>query len=252
MSNYHPEPYWSDVAKRIDSRGNNNVIAGDDEPYYRYKKARFLEMLLSLDFTGKSVLEIGSGPGGNLKMLKDKSNAKSLTGADISQAMINLAKTLVPDVDLVKINGTNLPFEDRSFDYIFTATVLQHNTDETMLKQLVKEICRVSNEKVILFERIESTIKGDELCYGRPVSYYRSMIESEGFELVDKSFINIRVSFYVCGAIRKIFNPSSRKEGEPLTRFSWFLQKASLPITKVLDKVFRSQKDIAKLEFRRK
>ena len=252
MSNYHPEPYWSDVAKRIDSRGNNNVIAGDDEPYYRYKKARFLEMLLSLDFSGKSVLEIGSGPGGNLKMLMERAHAKSLTGADISQAMINLAQPLLPGVDLVKIDGTTLPFEDSSFDYIFTATVLQHNTDEVMLTKLIKEICRVSNEKVILFERIESSIKGDELCYGRPVKYYRSLIEAEGFELVNTSFINIRVSFYVCGAIRKLFNPSSRKEGEPLTKFSWFLQTISLPLTKVLDKIFRSKKDIAKLEFRRK
>jgi len=252
MSNYHPEPYWSDVAKRIDSRGKNNVIAGDDEPYYRYKKARFLEMLLSLDFSGKTVLEIGSGPGGNLKMLKERSKATSISGADISQAMIDLAKSRVPGVEITKIDGTTLPFADNSFDYIFTATVLQHNTDETMLKQLVKEICRVSNEKVILFERIESTIKGDDLCYGRPVDYYRTMIEAEGFELVDTSFINIRVSFYVCGTIRKIFNPSSRKEGEPLSKFSWFLQSISLPLTKILDNIFRSKKDIAKLEFRRK
>ena len=42
---YHPEPYWSEVADRIAERGDKNVIAGDDEPYYRYKRAEFLEML---------------------------------------------------------------------------------------------------------------------------------------------------------------------------------------------------------------
>jgi len=29
--NYHPEPYWSDVAQRILEREDKNVIAGDDE-----------------------------------------------------------------------------------------------------------------------------------------------------------------------------------------------------------------------------
>ena len=45
MSEYHPEPYWSDVAKRIKARKGKNVIAGDDEPYYRYKRERFLDLL---------------------------------------------------------------------------------------------------------------------------------------------------------------------------------------------------------------
>ena len=30
---YHPEKYWSEVGKRIETRdGGKNVIAGDDEP----------------------------------------------------------------------------------------------------------------------------------------------------------------------------------------------------------------------------
>lgn len=63
MDNYHPEPYWSEVAQKIKTREGVNVIAGDDEPYYRYKRKRFLKLLNSVDFAGKSVLEIGSGPG---------------------------------------------------------------------------------------------------------------------------------------------------------------------------------------------
>ncbi|HZV43771.1 MAG TPA: methyltransferase domain-containing protein, partial [Saprospiraceae bacterium] len=151
---YHPEPYWSDVAKRIKSRSGKNVIAGDDEPYYRYKRKQFLALLKEVDFKGKNVLEIGSGPGGNLKELLSLSPAK-LTGADISNDMIELAKSNLPEsVSLVKTNGTTLPFADRSFDYVFTATVLQHNTDEQMLEQLINEICRVSAEQVFIFESI--------------------------------------------------------------------------------------------------
>ena len=154
MSQYHPEPYWSDVAKRIKSRKGKNVIAGDDEPYYRYKRARFLSLLNEIDFTGKTVLEIGNGPGGNLKALLSK-KPKSLTGVDISPEMVELAKSnLPPEVNIIKIDGTTLPFEDQSFDYVFTATVLQHNTNEEMLLKLMTELCRVAKEKVFAGLRV--------------------------------------------------------------------------------------------------
>jgi ubiquinone/menaquinone biosynthesis C-methylase UbiE len=249
MSHYHPEPYWSDVAKRIKSRKGKNVIAGDDEPYYRYKRKRFLALLNDVDFKGKSILEIGSGPGGNLKELLAHQPA-SLTGADISADMISLAKSNLPDsVNLVKTNGTQLPFADQSFDYVFTATVLQHNTDEVMLKQLMGEICRVAKEKVYLFERIEDTVIGDELCYGRPVSYYEAICKQHGFKLASTQFINIRSSYYVSGAIRKGLNPKTRVEGEPLNGISNLLQNVTLPVTSLLDKIFTSRKDIGRLEF---
>ena len=251
MSQYHPEPYWSDVAKRIKARKGKNVIAGDDEPYYRYKRERFLDLLLEVDFEGKTVLEIGSGPGGNLKALLSK-HPRSLTGADISADMIELARTNLPqEVNLVKVDGTSLPFADQSFDYVFTATVLQHNTNEKMLLQLMAEICRVAKEKVFLFERIEDSIKGDDLCYGRPVSYYEGICRQHGFELASSKWINIRTSYYVSGAIRKGLNPKSRVEGEPLNDVSVFLQNITLPVTRQLDKVFTSRRDVARLEFRR-
>ncbi|MBT8229932.1 MAG: class I SAM-dependent methyltransferase [Bacteroidia bacterium] len=249
MSNYHPEPYWSDVAKRIDARSGDNIIAGDDEPYYRYKKKRFLDMLMSIDFSGQKVLEIGSGPGGNLKAIDEKGQYDLLMGVDISDEMIKVAKKRVPGVEIIKINGTELPFENHSFDYVFTATVLQHNTDDKMMKSLLKEICRVSAKKVFLFERIENEIKGDALCLGRPVRYYEDICKEAGFMLSGKEFINIRSSYYISGLIRKLFNPSSRKEGEPLSSVSIILQKMTLPFTKLLDKIFKSKKDVAKLEF---
>lgn len=249
---YHPEKYWSEVGKRIEIRdGGKNVIAGDDEPYYRYKRKRFLDLLCSVDVNNKSVLEVGCGPGGNLLEIL-KSKPSNLVGVDISEQMVSMAKNKVPKhVKVYKTNGTKLEFADNSFDNVFTATVLQHNTDEKMLIDLMKEICRVSSDKVFIFERIENKIKGDDLCLGRPVSYYSKIMNENGFKLVSKEHINIRISYYISGAIRKLLNPSTRKEGEPLNKMSIIIQKLTLPLTKVLDKVFTSEKDIAKLEFRK-
>ena len=247
---YHPEPYWSKVGERIEAREKGkNVIAGDDEPYYRYKRQRFLDLLNTVDFSNKSVLEIGCGPGGNLlEVLKHE--PQQLVGVDISNQMVKLARQKLPDnVEIIKIDGTRLPFEDNSFDCVFTATVLQHNTNEAMLKKILKEICRVSGKSVYLFERIESTILGDELCLGRPVDYYQALMNENNYELQSTQFINVRSSYYLSGAIRKVLNSNSREEGEPLNGVSIQLQKTLLPVTKVLDKVFTSKKDVCRLHF---
>src|SRR5690242_10775690 len=109
--NYNPENYWDNVAQHIAGRRGQNIIAGDDEPYYRYKRQLFLNWLDKIDFRGKSVLEIGSGPGGNLHYLADK-NCKEIVGADISSGMIEIAKKHLAGkhIMLFKIDGVSLPF----------------------------------------------------------------------------------------------------------------------------------------------
>jgi len=255
MSNsaYHPETYWSDVAQKIDQRGGHNVLAGDDSPFYRYKRKKFLSMLLSLDLKGKKIMELGSGPGGNLKEILVKDPQK-LTGADISQNMIDVASKYITDqrVEFVKINGEKLPFIDAKFDLVFSATVLQHNTNDDMMQNILKEMCRVSNDRVVLFERIESNFKGDDLCMGRPYEYYQTIVESQGFEFKKIDFINIQASYLICGIIRKLFNRGSRKEGQRETFVATKLQSLFLPLTGLLDKVFTAKRDLARIEFRRK
>ena len=251
MSSYHPETYWSEVAERIDQREGSNVIAGDDEPYYEYKRQQFLKKLKTIDFNGKSVLEIGCGPGGNLIEI-NKLSPNKLHAVDISEKMVNIARANTKGcAEIYKTNGTKLPFGDKSYDIIITSTVLQHNTDEKMLTALIKELSRASSNDVYLFERVESMIKGDDLCLGRPVDYYASLMNDNGFKLVRNEFLETRISYFICGGIRKLANPSSRKEGEPLTKIATLLQRISLPITKALDRLLANNRDVAMMHFRR-
>jgi ubiquinone/menaquinone biosynthesis C-methylase UbiE len=248
--NYNVNEYWSEVANRIKSREEkNNVIAGDDEPFYRHKRKMFLDLLLAEEYKEKLVLEIGCGPGGNLNELFSK-QAKRLVGVDISQNMIDLAKSKLPsDVEIVKVNGTSLPFDDQTFDIVFSATVLQHNTDEAMLEELVKEMCRVCNKNLVIYESISPVITGDILCKWRPQSYYINLMERFGFKWESTNFINVYVSYYMAGIIRKLLNSKDRKEGEPLNKVSIILQNFLLPITMLLDKLVRPKKDLAQLKF---
>lgn len=249
---YHPESYWDKVAESIATRKGIKIIAGDDEPYYRYKRKRFLELLGKIDFSGKEILEVGSGPGGNLDFINTK-GCKKLTGVDIAQQMIALSAQLLKgkDIPVLKMDGKNLPFEDKTFDVVFTSTVLQHITDEQLLQQLCGEICRVSREEVLVFERIENHIKGHQSNMGRPVRYYKQLLHSNGFELISVQSLPIQASYYVCGIIRKVFNRGKRAEGQPLSKLSVALEKIVLPITSLLDKLVASKRDVSLLQFRR-
>jgi len=249
---FNQEAYWDKVAKNIAIRQDTSFIAGDDEPYYRYKRKRFLNLLDRIDFRNKLVLEVGSGPGGNLNFIYNK-GVKGITGADISNKMIVLSKSLLQgkNIQIVKINGTELPFDSASFDLVFTSTVLQHNTDEQVLKKLVAEICRVSKNEVILFERIEQKITGHESNLGRPISYYSDLLKKNSFKLVETVFLPIQASYFICGIIRKVFNPKDHFEGQPLTKLSTVLENICLPVTSMLDTVIPSKRDVAMLKFQR-
>jgi len=193
---------------------------------------------------------VGCGPGGNLLEVL-KLEPKSLTGADISAEMLELAKQNIGEreVELVKVDGKELPFEDDTFDVVITATVLQHNTDDAMFRRTLREICRVSKRQIVLFERVEDSIRGDDLCMGRPVDYFGGICAERNFELKDVTFVNIQASYLMAGTIRKGLNPSNRKEGDPLSKLSLRLQNGLLPITKALDKVFTTNRDLARMIF---
>ncbi len=251
-SNYHPEPYWNDVAKRIATRSSSKEIAGDNEPYYRYKRQQFLKLLHNISFTDKAVLEIGCGPGGNLIEIYNQ-HPKALHGVDISEAMIALANETVSgkNIRVQKTNGESLPFADDTFDISFTSTVLQHITDEQMLHKTIAEISRVTAGNVYIFERIENRLSGNALCAGRPVAYYETLFSKHRFTLVETTFLNIHASYFVSGAIRKLFNNRRKNEGEPVSATVHLLQNALLPITRIIDPVLKMKRELAMLHFRR-
>src|SRR5215510_80959 len=138
---YNIESYWSRVAGEIGNRRTGNYVAGDDDPYYRYKRAKFLRCFFAtLDVVGRRVLELGCGPGGNLLELA-RLRPASIVGVDISTARLDLARQTIADipvpVELHKTDGQTLALPSHSVDLAFTATVLQHNVDPVALSQAV-------------------------------------------------------------------------------------------------------------------
>jgi SAM-dependent methyltransferase len=258
---YNPETYWSRVGQEIEKRAGDNVIAGDDNPYYSYKRAKFLcRFLDTIDFQSKTIMEVGFGPGGNLQHIATFHHPQLILGADISQTMYDIARRNLRsfrNVRLTKIDGTHLPFEDRSIDLSFTVTVLHHVTNAAMLEALVRDICRVTRDRVVIMEDIGQCeqLGGEGSFIGRTVGAYENLLSKHGFQLRQTRFLNTKVSrrWYELSwrAYRRVF-AHNHHEGDRINFLGKVLMGLPLIVTRALDDFLTEDQNLAKLAFVRK
>lgn len=89
---------------------------------------------------GESILEVGSEISGITPYLQ-----KPVTGVDIDFDMSKKNEYLTP----VKASAVELPFKDRSFDYVLSVDMLEHLPIPQRFKAIM-EILRVAKKKVYL------------------------------------------------------------------------------------------------------
>lgn len=88
---------------------------------------------------GDKVLEIGCGTGSDL--LQFARHGALVTGIDLTSKHVELARRRVGDLAVVyEADARQLPFEDGSFDYVYSHGVL-HHSDEP--EKIVREMFRV-------------------------------------------------------------------------------------------------------------
>lgn len=80
--------------------------------------------------SGNELLEIGSGPGRDAKVFVEK--GLTVTGIDLSEKLIEIARVAVPAATFIVGDTLELPFEDNSFDGIWSAATLHHLKKEDM------------------------------------------------------------------------------------------------------------------------
>jgi SAM-dependent methyltransferase len=258
MAGYDVESYWSRVGREIAARQGSSLVAGDDNPFFRYKRKKFLENFLhTTNFDSKIILEVGCGPGGNLLEIGQHRSPEKLLGVDISQTMIeiatgNLARHNVA-AELHKINGVTLPFADRSIDLSYTVTVLQHNTDGAMLQALVRELCRVTRETVVLIEDTGSEgLNGTGSFIARQVDVYKSVFSEQDFELSVCLYLNTKISYFGYALISDFFVSKKHQEGEPMGIVPRTLMAFMMPFSRVLDELLLEKKGLTKMVFNRR
>ena len=150
---YHTPGLYEDILKRLEEQEVNlsNVsredIAGVDEIHVRGAEiSRELAGQVKLD--NSRILDVGCGIGGPSRMLADEYNCQ-VTGIDLSHEYIRTAKGLSAllglqdKTDFIQSNALELPFENGSFDVVWTQHV-QMNISHKL--KFYSEIERVLTE----------------------------------------------------------------------------------------------------------
>jgi SAM-dependent methyltransferase len=257
---YDPETYWSRVGQAIESRIGESVVAGDDNAYYRYKRQKVLKRFLNtIDVSAANILEVGFGPGGNLKHIAAHGDPAALFGVDISQKMYDLATgnlSAFTNIHLKKIDGVLLPYDTKSIDKTFTVTVLQHITDEAMLKGLISEMCRVTTNEITIMEDIGDSgeLTGSGACINRKVETYKQLFVDKSFVLHQVQFLNTKVSRlwhdFAWRTYRRLAS-SRHHEGDRIGVGGKLFIGLPIALIRVLDDVFVEDQNLAKMVFRR-
>ena len=110
----------------------------------------FLSRLLK---PGHSILDIGCATGGFYNIFKEYEPMVSYTGVDISLAMIDQARTLHPGIRFEVADGENLPFENNSFDVVFSAGALHMAPN---WREILAEGWRVSKQYFVFDVRLKN------------------------------------------------------------------------------------------------
>ncbi len=105
-------------------------------------------LLTGMDVRGKHVLDIGCGSGGIAVGLANEFNAQRVTGIDVEKPVVEAARRRVENAGLSDIIEIKLvspgpfPFEDESFDIVFSKDSIIHIADKEMLAKQAYRVLR--------------------------------------------------------------------------------------------------------------
>jgi ubiquinone/menaquinone biosynthesis C-methylase UbiE len=107
----------------------------------------------------EAILEIGHGNAGHLKTILDKAKNIRYTGIDISETMHNEAKKLNKEfeiqADFVLYEGKKLPFQDKTFDKIFTVNTVYFWKEPVAFLNEIYRVLRDNGTFVLTFGQRE-------------------------------------------------------------------------------------------------
>src|SRR5438067_13079110 len=115
-------------------------VAGKYDAVWSSSTRQFIPPLLDAAevSTGKSVLDVGCGPGYVSAAAAERGAAPS--GLDFSKEMVAIARKMFPQIEFREGDAQNLPHADASFDRVLANFALLHLSDP---ERACAEACRV-------------------------------------------------------------------------------------------------------------
>jgi SAM-dependent methyltransferase len=108
----------------------------------------FAERVETLGGPAASYLEIGVGTAETLKRLQRMTGARCV-GIDKTDRACDLARANATNCQILSGDGLDLPFDDASFDVVYSLGVLEHFELEDQMR-LLREHARVARNEVLL------------------------------------------------------------------------------------------------------
>jgi 2-polyprenyl-3-methyl-5-hydroxy-6-metoxy-1,4-benzoquinol methylase len=130
------------------------------EDSLRIVKTKLIETLSKNVAHKGKILDIGCGPGIYMDLLKDN---YTVTGIDISEAMLNSASHLLPNNKLYKGNFLSIPFTE-PFDAIYSISVLEY-IPVSRIDDFFKKCADLLNKTGIIFIQYPHALKRSDLFY---------------------------------------------------------------------------------------
>lgn len=153
-----------------------------------YDGAELIAILREYLPEGSTVLELGMGPGIDLKLLAEHF---TVTGSDYALPFLERYREIDPASDLLHLDAVTLDIE-RIFDAIYSNKVLQHLTRDELQQSLVRQVALL-NDGGIALHTFWYGDKPDELMHGlRFVYYTETMLQ----ETVGAAFEVLRIERY--------------------------------------------------------
>jgi len=135
------------------------------------------------------VLEVGFGSGLTSILLSDL--GYQVTGIDVDRSLINYAKTrterfrMMENIHFLRADACNLPFADKTFRTSFSQGLLEHFSDDRIIRTLTEQK-RVS--RTIIFDVPSNRSKLGPDSFGNErflsVQHYRKLITSAGLKII--------------------------------------------------------------------
>lgn len=167
---------------------------------YRYKLFRYraVEQRLAARPGVRRLLDIGCGDGENL--IRFRHLPARLFGLEVSWPRLQTARRL--GLAVLQGNGTQLPYPDKAFEFIYVAHVLHHVAEHGRLLAEARR-CLAPNGTLFVVEtvtdnpllrlarRLHPVWRGDKVEAGWDFAELRQQLRTAGFQIVESGRYNI-------------------------------------------------------------
>ncbi len=134
-------------------RGDYESFFSDYDSYRYHKHRHLLSCLDHIDFEGKRVLEIGLGQGADSEQIIRRGaiwSGLDLTPESVDRVRTRLCLRDLPHESLKEGSVLQIPFDDNSFDIVFSHGVLHHVPDIETAQREIHRVLKPDGELIVM------------------------------------------------------------------------------------------------------